>query len=487
MANGGFATGGFAVLGRGVLMRWSRSSHQLGLGALVALGFGASVTVGCAVAAADTGSAADGSTASGTAHSRQSVASSHVSATSAQSARPSQPKAVVAGARTTRPQAAVGSTGRRVAALVVPEPAAATTTVRSMESASATKSASALANPFSFLNSIARQIQVKFFNRTPTLTYDGSDNVIHDDGTITGQVVGNDADGDALKYSVSTAAKGTVTIDGSGNFTFTPGDDFVSTTGDIFTATVSDATPGQFHGLMGMLVPGWGSTAKLTAKVLGAILPPGDPGSVGPWGTPSRTAYFTDLSVLSDWWVYNGRTQHGNRTPNQITFADGIMTLNGDANGNDAGIAWGPGQKYGAWEVRVKIPAGAPNYDPVLLLWPDAENWPTGGEIDFMEIWGDGSRQAVNSVLHYGATNQQAGATKVVDATQWHTYAVSWTPTQITTYVDGTPIFTTTDTSTFPPGPMHLCIQLDMLGSDISAGAQMQVAWAKEYSYASFT
>ena len=42
-----------------------------------------------------------------------------------------------------------------------------------------------------------------------------------------------------------------------------------------------------------------------------------------------------------------------------------------------------------------------------------------------------------------------------VDATQWHTYAVSWTPTQITTYVDGTPIFTTTDTATFPPGPMH--------------------------------
>ncbi len=51
-----------------------------------------------------------------------------------------------------------------------------------------------------------------------------------------------------------------------------------------------------------------------------------------------------------------------------------------------------------------------------------------------------------------------------VDATQWHTYAVKWTPTEITTYVDGTPIFTTNDTSMFPPGPMHLAIQLDMLG-----------------------
>jgi hypothetical protein len=461
------------------------------VGALLALGLGASITAGCAVAAADTGTATDGASRSGAAQSRQSVAAPHVSAASTHStpnfAKTRQPTSVVASRRATPPPAGVGSSGRRVAASVTPEPVAAIATARSSQDAEAIKSPSALANPFGLLNSIARRIQVTFFNRTPTLTYDGSGNVIHDDGTITGQVVGKDPDGDALTYSVSTAAKGTVTIDSSGNFTFTPGAGFVPATGDIFTASVSDATAGQFHGLMGLLVPGWGSTAKLTAKVLGAVLPPGDPGSVGAWGKPSRTAYFTDSSVLSDWWIYEGRTQHGNRTATQISFADGIMTLNGDAAGNDAGIAWGPGQKYGAWEVRVKIPAGAPNYDPVLLLWPDAENWPTGGEIDFMEIWGDGSRQAVNSVLHYGSTNQQAGATKVVDATQWHTYAVSWTPTQITTYVDGTPIFTTTDTSTFPPGPMHLAIQLDMLGPDISAGAQMHVAWVKEYSYDSFT
>lgn len=164
------------------------------------------------------------------------------------------------------------------------EPAAAITSARSSDSATVTKNVSALANPLGFLNSIARKIQVTFCNRTPTLTYGGSDNVIHDDGTIIGQVIGDDLDGDALKYSVSTAAKGIVTIDSSGNFTFTPGDGFVPATGDIFTATVSDATAGQFHGLMGLLVPGWGSTAKLTAKVLGAVLPPGDPGGVGAWG-----------------------------------------------------------------------------------------------------------------------------------------------------------------------------------------------------------
>ncbi len=423
----------------------------------MALGFGVSITTGCAVAAADSSPAsspASSPSTSSSAHARQSVgapATSHA-------------KKVTAGRRS------------------APSVAAKTST-----KATATKSASAQGNPLAFLNSIARQVQVTFFNRTPTVSYDASKNVVNDNGTITGQVIGNDADGDTLTYTTSNPVKGgTVVIDSSGNFTFTPGPDFVASTGDLFTATVSDAASGlHFHGLMGLLVPGWGSTARVSAKVLGTPTPPVDSGGVGTWGKPTRSAYFTDSSVLSDWWVYSGKTQHGNRTPNAISFADGVMTITGDADGNDAGIAWGPGQKYGAWEVRLKVPPGAPNYDPVLLLWPDAENWPTGGEIDFMEIWGDGARQAVNSVLHYSSTNQQAGATMAVDATQWHTYAVSWTPTQITTYVDGTPIFTTSDAATFPPGPMHLAIQLDMLGADIGAGAQMQVAWVKEYSLAS--
>ncbi|BBY66173.1 hypothetical protein MHEL_44160 [Mycolicibacterium helvum] len=330
-----------------------------------------------------------------------------------------------------------------------------------------------------------------FFNSTPTIYYNPSNNVLNSDGTITGRIVGNDLDGDTLTYTVSNPLNGgTVAINPDGYFTYTPGADFVQDgRTDLFTATVSDAASGfHIHGLLGLLMPGWGASASVTARVNGAPPVVSDPGSAGPqpgvgtWGQPTRSAYFTDWSVLADWWVYAGKTQHGNRTASAISFADGVMTITGDANGNDAGIAWGPGQMYGAWEVRMRAPVGAANYDPVLLLWPDAENWPTGGEIDFAEIWGDSSRQAVNSVLHYSSTNQQAGATIAVDATQWHTYSVTWTPTAITTYVDGVPIFSTTDTSMFPPGPMHLCIQLDVLGPDIAAGAQMQVAWVKEYS-----
>lgn len=216
---------------------------------------------------------------------------------------------------------------------------------------------------------------------------------------------------------------------------------------------------------------------NLTVTVPGAT-----PAGPGTWGTPTRAVYFTDSSVLSkDWVVYDEMTKEGNRTPDAISFSDGVMTITGDAQGNDGGMAWVPGQMYGGWEVRLRVPVGAANYDAVLLLWPDAENWPTGGEVDFLEMWDDPTRQRVNTTFHYGAANNQIVTTAIVDATQWHDYAVKWTPTEIVTYVDGVVLFRTTDTSTFPPGLMHLCIQLDTMGPDISAGAQMQVAWAKQY------
>ena len=55
-------------------------------------------------------------------------------------------------------------------------------------------------------------------------------------------------------------------------------------------------------------------------------------------------------------------------------------------SGTTAGMSWGHGQKYGRWEARVRAPAADPSYHALLLLWPDAENLPGGGEIDFMEM-----------------------------------------------------------------------------------------------------
>ena len=120
--------------------------------------------------------------------------------------------------------------------------------------------------------------------------------------------------------------------------------------------------------------------------------------------------------------------------------------------GNTAGMAWGDGQKYGRWEGRVKAPVGDRSYNALLLLWPDAENWPVGGEVDFMEM-SDHTRQSTDMFLHYGRSNSQLHGEVTIDATQWHNWAVEWTPDHITAFVDGKQWFHTDKKEALPPGP----------------------------------
>lgn len=330
-------------------------------------------------------------------------------------------------------------------------------------------------------------IQRTFFNRTPTVSFDPDNQSTQADGTIIGSVIGADADGDVLTYSAGRpAGGGTVTIDGNGRFVYTPTAGFTSDGTDLFTVTVSDdaeVNGWRVHGLLGFLIPGWGSTATTTVGVGAATTAGGRYG----WGTPQETRFTDPQALANGWYVYDspGHNGWGRRTPEAISFVDGAMVITGDAAGNTAGLAWDIGQMYGAWEVRVKVPEGAADYHAVALLWPDAENWPVGGEIDFMEILGDSERQTVSHFLHYSAQNLTESAATEVDATQWHNYAVSWTPDAITIYIDGVPVFRSTTRSRFPPGPMHLALQLDASEKrppDLRGGAQMSVAWARQYT-----
>ena len=165
-----------------------------------------------------------------------------------------------------------------------------------------------------------------------------------------------------------------------------------------------------------------------------------------------------------------------------MSVSGGIFTITGDANGTTGGMAWKQGRsQYGRWEARVKSPVADPSYNAVMLLWPDADNWPVGGEVDFMEI-GDETRQEVDFFLHYGEDNSQLHDQVAIDATQWHNWAVEWSPTQITGYVDGEPWFSTTQASALPPGPMHLTLQLDWFpkGGSVQQST-MDVDWVRYY------
>ncbi len=371
----------------------------------------------------------------------------------------------------------------------IPETASVSTISDHDPAASATRAAIITTATTSAQPSLFTRIQRMFFNKTPTVSFDPGTLAPQADGTITGAVLGSDPDGDALVYTAGRPANGgTVTISGNGSFVYKPGAQFAYDGTDLFTVTVSDnakANGWHVHGFLGFLIAGYGSTATTSVSIGAASSTAG--GRYG-WVSPRETR-FTGLAALSGtgWSIYDspGHNGWGRRTPQAVSFVDGNMVITGDAAGNTAGMAWGGGQKYGAWEVRMRVPEGAADYHAVALLWPDAENWPVGGEIDFVEIIGDSKRQRVSHFLHYSAQNLQEAAASAVDATQWHNYAVSWTPQAITIYIDGAPVYQSITTSHFPPGPMHLTLQLDASEKrplNLSSGAQMVVAWARQYT-----
>ncbi|MCO1657247.1 glycoside hydrolase family 16 protein [Pseudonocardia humida] len=202
------------------------------------------------------------------------------------------------------------------------------------------------------------------------------------------------------------------------------------------------------------------------------------------WGRPNRVDHFTD-GLGEDWNVYDSPGHQGNgvRSPEAATVEDGRLIITGSPDGTTAGMSWGDGQKYGRWEGRVRAPEADDAYHALLLLWPDAENFPIGGEIDFMEML-DGDRQTTNLFLHYGADNSQISGEVEVDATTWHNWALEWTPESITAYLDGEEWFSTTEQEIFPPGPMHLAVQLDWFPDsedERSRESRMEVDWVMQY------
>lgn len=171
---------------------------------------------------------------------------------------------------------------------------------------------------------------------------------------------------------------------------------------------------------------------------------------------------FEGTSLDRDLWSpYTGETTGGvgrHRLDN-ISVGDGLLTLTSRGK-TSAGMAWHEGRQYGRWEVRAKTNKGS-GYGDVILLWPDAEDWPEGGEINFMEV-PKGDRTETHVIVHYGEDNSQVGKTITGDFTQWHNYAVEWAPDHVAGFIDGQEVFRTSDPDVIPPRPMHLAMQQDI-------------------------
>jgi len=103
---------------------------------------------------------------------------------------------------------------------------------------------------------------------------------------------------------------------------------------------------------------------------------------------------------------------------------------------------------YGRAEARIKITTG----DGLWPAWWMLGNgkWPQSGETDIMEFIGEGDwvSAAVHGPGYSGETPfvNRLYLPKNNDATQWHTYAVDWTPESLVFKYDGVTMFRVTKT-----------------------------------------
>jgi beta-glucanase (GH16 family) len=162
------------------------------------------------------------------------------------------------------------------------------------------------------------------------------------------------------------------------------------------------------------------------------------------------------------WAPYSGKTTDdvGQHDPDNITVSDGTVKLTSRDDKTSAGMWWKSGHKYGRWEARVRSEAGN-GYGPVMLLWPESGDWPEDGEIDIMEI-PKGDRTKAHFTVHWGEDNEQDAASATGDFTQWHNFAVEWTPDHIIGYLDGVEFYRNEDGDAQPPGEMHFVMQQDI-------------------------
>jgi beta-glucanase (GH16 family) len=210
----------------------------------------------------------------------------------------------------------------------------------------------------------------------------------------------------------------------------------------------------------------------------------------GNWPLVANDEFDGTALNTGSWDPYSGETTGGvgQHDPGNLSVTDGTLKVTSHGY-SSAGMAWSDGQKYGRWEVRARAQRGT-GYGAVILLWPDAEDWPEGGEINFMEI-PNGQRNESHFVLHYGEDNSQVGTTTPGDFTQWHNYAVEWAPDHVAGFIDGQEIFRSSDPNAIPPRPMHLAIQQDIgpygkdwippLDHTTPDRVQLEVDWVRIY------
>lgn len=161
-------------------------------------------------------------------------------------------------------------------------------------------------------------------------------------------------------------------------------------------------------------------------------------------------------------WYYNtGASGWGNKElQNYIPGISGTDTCAVITNGTLKIIAKKRGEEvisarintreswtYGYFEARLKLPQGKGTWPAFWMLPKYTTSWPAHGEIDIMEEVGYRPNWVATSV-HCKTYNHVAGTQKTVEKfiptaeSDFHIYAIEWTPNSIKGFVDGECYFT---------------------------------------------
>ena len=193
-------------------------------------------------------------------------------------------------------------------------------------------------------------------------------------------------------------------------------------------------------------------------------------------GTPATGIYAPSRGIS----VENGRLDYFLRTGSP----DGVSVhMIEAAVPRIPGGVGGGGMLYGRYVVRARWDPLS-SYHISFLLWPDSNQWPRDGEIDYPEA--NMASSDVSAFMHRqnGTSGGDQDAFDVyIDPQQWHTYEIDWLPSSVSFYVDGQRIGQST--TNIPDTPMHWVLQTNTSWraspGDTQAG-HVQMDWAVAYA-----
>jgi len=193
------------------------------------------------------------------------------------------------------------------------------------------------------------------------------------------------------------------------------------------------------------------------------------------WGPVIDGDEFVGTTInTTRWGLYNGpgHTGNGTRRPGAFSQHDGMLTITGDANDQSGGATFRRGSNGYRLECRVRAYPDGPRgnrpdeYHPVLILWPDSNEWPEGAEYDFLEFDIGDNKGAGFMHLPNHQPYRQDHFTFNVDPTQWFNMACEWNRSKRTlkAWCNGVQVYSGSGRVAEAPGPMHPTFQLDHFG-----------------------